>query len=354
MLGFNNRAGGVYGGTWDGGRRSDSAVLQSSGAPVTLASLTVRGSAHHGIAGYRSASLTLSDVNVVGSSADGVHVDQGSRLTASRLSSVRNRINGVQVSGGSTAQIAGSRLNENGQAVSGSTTGKSGHGLGIAHSSVQVSGSDLSSNRVCGMSLASGARAEVTTSSLNDNGRHGVGTVAGVRLTLTDTVLLGNHYNGILATGSQTKAVIAGVTVRDSAQYGISVPEKASVTLSTTTIARSKKINLAASKAARVELGAGNTITSSRGTHGIAIAGKARLSVTGTGNMISSNAGNGILVSDRSSYADIAQPIAVTNNRQNGLYVRNHARARLVTSNFSGNTGKAVRTAGGAKVYRVR
>jgi hypothetical protein len=184
MVRFSSVTGGAYGGTWDAGSRGGSGVIVANSARVQLSKVTITRGSNHGIGAYEGSQITLRDVTTSANKVDGIHLE-GSTLDASGLTSTLNRRNGVQLSSKSTGTISNSTLDRNGQAVKGSTTGKTGHGLGLAGARVTVSNTSISNNKVCGVSLTAGAVATISGSHLDHNGRHGLGTVPGVTATIS-------------------------------------------------------------------------------------------------------------------------------------------------------------------------
>ncbi len=349
--------GGVYGGTWTSRWAKSVAVIQADGASARLSHLAVTGSPNHGIAAYGgskgSSTLRLDHVSVSSSHTDGVHVE-GTTLTASSLNSHSNRRNGLQASSHSSVTLTKSALDHNGTGVTGNTTGKTGHGLGVAASSVRATSTSFSSNKVCGISLTSRASVTISSSHLDHNGRHGVGTVAGVSVTLSTSTVTGNHYNGVLLTGSGTKATLSRVSIVGSSAYGISVPGPASVSLSHSIVTGSGRINVALDQRARATLGDSNTISQAKGSHGIAVSGAANLRVTGAGNAVSSNKASGVFVSGKGSSATIQRSMTIRSNHVYGLLVRQHATVRMVKCSISANHAKAVQTTSGGSVTNLK
>lgn len=337
---------GVYGGIWDGGRRKDSVVIVAKGATVTLAKLTVRKAAKHGIAGYGKAKLTLRDVTAT-SNENGVSL-QDSTLDAIRLRATLNRRNGLQLEQRSVGTVIDSSLDRNGQAVKGTTTGKTGHGLAVAASRATVTNTSMSDNKVCGVSLSKAGQVVIANGTLARNGRHGIGTTAGTGAAVTDSSIVKNRYNGVLSSGAGTLVSLTRVTISDSKKYGVSLPG-GSATLVETTVQKSGIINLALSKKARLTLGAGNAVLSAK-SHGIAIEGKGKLVLSGEGNEIRSNKGNGLMLSGSGTTGTISSPVAFTKNRKNGILVKSKAKLTMVAASFSGNKGKKVLKQSGGKV----
>ena len=246
-LWFNAVNGGVYGGIWDADGRASS-VIGTKASTVRVANVTVRNAKKNGIVGYARTQLTLADVTSTGNANDGVHVAEASRLTASNVRAVKNRRNGLQLSSGASGTITDSALDNNGLAVTGSTTGKVGHGLGVASARATVTNTSMSSNKVCGASLTGSVEITLARSTLSGNGRHGVGTTAGVKATISDSVVRNNRYNGVLASGSGTHVRLASVTISGTSRHGLSVPSKGSATLQGSTITTSGRSNISVSR----------------------------------------------------------------------------------------------------------
>lgn len=347
LLRFTTGRGGVYGGTWDGGTRKDSTVIAANRATVAIQDATVRNAAQHGIAGYNKAALTLRDVRAT-SNYNGVYL-QESILDASGLRATLNRRNGVQLSKNSVGTIVGSFLDRNGRAVKGSTTGKTGHGLGLAASRATVTDTSLSTNKVCGLSLTDGAQIELRNSTLNDNGRHGIGTTARTRAVVSDSSIRRNGYNGVLASGSGTQVELTGVGISDSVKYGLSVPSSGAATITETVIERSRISNISVSKRGRLTIRDNNAVLSAS-SHGITVTGRSTLHLNGEGNLIQSNKGNGLLISGSKTTGTLISRVQFTKNRKNGILVKSKAKLTMVPAGFSGNKGKKVLKQSGAKV----
>ncbi len=338
---------GVYGGTWDAGARKDSTLIAANRANLSLHELTVRNASQHGIAGYNKASLTLRDVRATGN-YNGVYL-QESTLDARELRATLNRRNGVQLSKNSVGTIADSLLDRNGRAVKGSTAGKTGHGLGLASSQAIVTGTSLSGNKVCGMSLTDGARVELRDSTLDDNGRHGVGTTAKTRATISDSSIRRNGYNGVLASGSGTQVALTRVAISDSAKYGLSVPSRGAATITATIVERSRISNISVSKRGQLTIGENNTVRSAK-SHGIVVTGQSGLNLVGQGNLVASNKGNGLLLSGSKTTGTLSSRVQFTKNRKNAILVKAKAKLTMVPAGFSGNKAKKVLKQSGAKV----
>lgn len=338
-------AAGVWGGSWDARKQGSANVFGITGSAVTLRNLSITNAGKHGIGAYQKSSVVVRDVEITDSNRDGIHVEQ-STLAATKLRSTYNRNNGVHLSVKSSGTISDSVINFNGQAVTGTTDGKTGHGLGVANSWAAVLNSDLSGNKVCGISTTEPSNVTVRNATVNDNGRHGLGTTAGGKVSLTDTTFIGNRYNGVLVTGSGTAVKLLRVTIANSAAYGVSLPNNASVVLTNTSVSGSGKSNVAADKSGTVTLAGGNTITKAA-AHGIAIAGKAKLTVSGSSNVVSYNGTNGLMLSNKSTTGKISKRVAFVGNRQIGVLVREKASLRLVSCTFKENPKSTVTRSGG-------
>lgn len=343
-------AAGVSGGSWDGGRQGSANVFGLTGSSVIFSHLRITNAGKHGIGAYQKSSVVVRDVEISDSNRDGVHVEQ-STLAATRLTSTYNQNNGVQLSIQSSGTIADSTVSFNGQAVTGSTDGKTGHGLGVANSWATVLNSDFSDNKVCGISTTDPSTLTVRNATVNRNGRHGLGTTAGGKISFTDTTFIGNRYNGVLVTGAGTAVSLLRVTIAASAAYGVSLPNSASVVLTNTSVSGSGKSNVAADLAGKVTLASGNTITKA-GAHGIAIAGKATLTISGSSNVVSNNGANGLMLSNRNTSGKIAKRVSFLGNRQIGVLVREKATLRSVACTFKHNA-KATATKSGGKTKKL-
>lgn len=342
---------GVYGGDWDADDRGSASVIATATARVSLADLTVRDAGKHGIAGYRGAKLSLDRVTSTANRVDGVHLE-ASLLTADQLTATKNRRNGVQLSTGSSASITDSVLDANGQAVTGSTTGKTGHGLGLSSATAWVTNSSVSSNKVCGISTTGASRLTLADTHVDRNGRHGLGSAAGLTASVADTSFVGNGYNGVLATGSGTTVSLTRARIEASRQYGISLPSKGAVTLTDTTVTGSGKSNIAASNKSRLTLLGGNLV-SSAGAHGIALASRSILSVSGAGNQVVGNTGNGLMLSDKGTTGRISVSVSFAGNRGTAVLVRKKARLSQVACTYSANR-RTVATTSGGKIVKLR
>jgi len=336
---------GVYGGAWDAQGRGSASVFAAATARLQVAHLTLRNAGKHGVAGYRGVDLSLTDVTATANKADGVHLD-GSRLTATDLTATANRRNGIQLSAGSSATITGSILDANGLAVRGSTTGKTGHGLGLSSSSATVIDTSISANKVCGISSTGRSVLSLSGVHADRNGRHGLGTSAGTQASISNTTFLSNGYNGVLATGSGTVLTLTGVQIADSRQYGISLPGKGTVTLSDTSVVRSGKSNIAGSGKSRLTLQANNLISAAK-AHGVALASRSTLSITGTGNQLNGNAGNALMLSDKGTSGRIIATVSYQGNRGAAVLVRKKARLYQVPGSYSANRRTATTSSGG-------
>lgn len=327
LVRFDTVTSGIYGGTWDGSSRGSS-VIGTSGASVQLAQLTITEGNNHGVGVYDKSTLVLQSVTTSRNKVDGVHLEDGSTLEARGLSSVLNRRNGVQLSTGSTGTIVDSHLDRNGQAVRGSTSGKTGHGLGLAAARATVTNTSMSDNKVCGVSLAKAAAVTISGSHLDRNGRHGLGTTPGTTATISTSTAISNHYDGILASGAGTRVALQGVTITYSKKIGLSVPTHGSATVAGSTISRSGTQNISVSGGGSLTLLDGNTITKAR-QHGIAVSERSSLTVSGAGNVVSENRKNGLLMTNAGTTGRISAAIAFQENH--GFNGRVLSRAKLVT-----------------------
>lgn len=339
-------ASGLYGGTWDGASRAESVVVTNS-ATVQIAHATITKGAKHGLGAYTGSRITLREVSTTSNKVDGVHLE-ASVLDASGLTSTLNRRNGLQLSSGSTGSITLSRLDRNGRGVSGSTTGKTGHGLGLAASRATVSDTTMSYNKVCGVSLAKRGNVTITASHLDHNGRHGLGTVPGAIATISDSTVNANGYDGVLASGSGTKVTLERVTITSAKKIGLSVPSHGHASISGSVITRSGTQNVSVSAGGSLTILDGNTISRAK-QHGISVSGRSRLTVSGTGNLVSTNRRNGLLMTNSGTSGRISAAVSFTNNRDNGIRVTSKARLATVDCLFSGN-GRKLTTGSGGKV----
>jgi len=353
LLRFSNVTGGVYGGTWDGDGRSSTTVIGMGGSTVQLADLTVTHAGKYGIGAYQEStthqrsSLTLRNVTTKANKVDGVHLE-GSDLYASGLRSTSNRRNGVQLSSGSVGTITGSVLDLNGQAVKGSTTGKTGHGLGVASATVTVSGTSISRNKVCGVSLTGAAIASISGNShLNHNGRHGLGTVPGVTATISDSTANDNGYNGVLASGKGTNVALQRVTIDSAKRSGLSVPSGGAATIEGSTITRGRKNDISVSAKGSLTLLGGNTISGSR-KHGITVSERSSIVITGAGNRVTGSHGDGLRLTGSGTTGRISASSSFVANRDSGIAVVSKASLEMVpTCYFSGNKKPVEKRSGG-------
>lgn len=351
ILWFNQVTAGVYGGNWNASGKSAN-VIGAKSSTLRLAGLTVRNSTKNGIAGYAKSQLTLTDITSTANAKDGVYTE-ASTVRATRVRAVKNRRNGVQFSSGSVGTVVDSVLDGNGLAVKGSTTGKVGHGLGVASSRASVTGTNLSSNKVCGVSLTGkGVDVTLTRATLSHNGRHGVGTTAGVKARIVDSTVAGNHYNGVLASGAGTDVRLSGVTITGTTRSGLSVPTSGSATLERSTITTSGRSNVSVSARGTVTLAAGNRIAGGR-SDGIRVTGKSRITVSGAGNRVGTNAANGLVVSGKGTTGRITQPVAFEANRKHGIIVKVKGRLATVANTFARNKGAGIHKQSGGKVTKI-
>lgn len=351
LLYLSNSAVGVYGGSWNAARLNTSAAIQANATDATLMSLRVVNSAGDGVTGYNKAVLRLQDVSVSGSARDGVHVEN-STLIADKLTSTRNYRNGVQLSTSSRGTITNSVLDSNGLAVRGTTTGKTGHGLGATASVVGVKNTSISSNRVCGVSLVTGSALTITGGTVNRNGRHGLGTMAGVKATLIGTTVYRNGYNGVLAAGSRTRVSLNRVGITSSHERGLSVKDHGRVGMVGTLIRSSGLNNISIGTRGRVSMGAGNVLRDAARGNGVAVVGKSLLTIQGKGNVIRGSRQNGLFVSGASSAVRIYTATVFRSNRGYGILATSRAKVKMVKSSFSRN-GHSMRATSGARIRVV-
>jgi hypothetical protein len=348
LLRFNpGITGGVSGGTWDGAGRSTTTLIGSAGAYVTLADLTLTHAGKYGVVGYEQSTLTLTNVTSSYNRVDGVHLEE-STLNATGLRSIYNRRNGVQLSSGSSGTISDSALDRNGQAVSGSTDGKTGHGLGVASAAATVTNTSLSKNKVCGASLTGSANATFSTSNLDNNGRHGLGTTPGTTARLTDSTANSDGYNGVLASGSRTHVTLDRVTINAAKKMGLSVPSGGSATVTNSVITGGKKYDISVSTKGKLTLAGGNTISASR-SHGITVSGKSSITISGPGNLVTGSRGDGLRITGSGTTGRIEASASFVSNRDSGIVVVSKARLTMVRCQFSGNKYNKVETRSGGK-----
>lgn len=338
---------GAYGGIWDGNSKANT-VITADDAQLQLVGLTVSNGTNHGLAAYRGAVLQLQNLTATSNDIDGVHVE-GSVLEATGLTATSNRRNGLQLSDNSVGTITNSKLESNGQAVSGTTDGKTGHGLGLAAATATVSNTSISNNKVCGVSLVQNASVKISGSSLNRNGRHGLGTVPGVSAVISDSTINNSGHHGVLSSGSGASVKLERVSINSSKQAGVSVPAGGSASISGSTISGSGAQGISVSRKGSLLLLAGNTITKAK-ENGIAISERASLRVTGAGNVISNNRKNGLLLIHSGSKGTITAPISFVNNKKYHVQVTVKAKLVTVKSSFTGTGGTGVFKNRGGKV----
>jgi len=343
--------GGVTGGTWDGAGRSSTTLVGSAGAFVTLADLTLTHAGKYGVVGYEKSTLTLNNVTSSYNKVDGVHLE-GSTLNATGLRSVYNRRNGVQLSTGSVGTISRSMLDRNGQAVSGSTDGKTGHGLGVASAVAIVTNTSLSKNKVCGASLTGSANADISGSSLDGNGRHGLGTTPGTTARLSDSTANSDGYNGVLASGSKTHVTLDRVTITAAKKMGLSVPSGGSATVTNSVIAVGKKYDISVSTKGKLTLAGGNTISASR-SHGITVSGKGSISISGVGNLVTGSSKDGLRITGSGTTGRIESSASLVSNRDSGIVVVSKAKLWMVPNCYFAGNKKSVEKRSGGKLYSL-
>ncbi|MBK7820146.1 MAG: right-handed parallel beta-helix repeat-containing protein [Tessaracoccus sp.] len=351
MLRFDHVTSGVYGGVWDGAKRGSANVFSASAANVNYSDLTVKNAANNGIAGYNGSTLKVEDVKVTANGRDGVYM-QETKVTAVRLTATSNERTGLMLSKKSSGTVSGSALDGNGQGVSGSTTGKTGHGLALDASEATVSSTSMSRNKVCGISLTKKASIKVTGSSIASNGRHGVGTRGSVKGSLTKTKITKNGYNGVLATDSGTKITLKSSIIESSKKYGLSVPSKGAATLTGTTVKGSGNSNISVSGGGKLTLKASNSVTSAQGD-GIAVTSKGRIAVSGADNVVSKNKANGLRLSGSGTQGTVVEKMSVKSNKQIAILVHAKGKLETVKNSVSGGKKKGVVTRSGGKVVKL-
>lgn len=354
LLRFVSVTGGVYGGTWNGANRASTTLIGITSASVQVSEANVTDAGKYGIGAYQNSSLVLRNVAATANKVDGVHLE-GSSLDASVLRSTSNRRNGVQLSSGSTGTITDSFLDRNGQAVKGSTTGKTGHGLGVAAAQVTVLRTSISSNKVCGVSLTRKAIATISGSHLDRNGRHGLGTFPGTTATISDSTVNKNGYNGVLASGTGTHVTLQRVTIAAAKRSGLSVPSGGTATIEGSTITGpptgAHKYDISVSGKGSLFMLGDNTISSSR-SHGITVSGKGTIKITGEGNQVVGNRGDGLRLTGSGTTGRITASVLFRDNRNSGIVVVSKAKLEKVACSFSGNK-KTVEKRSGGKVTDI-
>jgi len=190
-----------------------------------------------------------------------------------------------------------------------------------------VSASTMSGNKVCGVSLSGKSSATISASRLDNNGRHGLGTTAGTTATISDSWVTSNGYHGVLASGTGTHVTLNRVTITWSAQSGVSVPTKGTLTV-----------------------GSGNTFGNNR-SHGITASGKGRVTISGTGNVVSSNKGDGLRLTGSGTRGWIKASVSFLSNSHSAIVV-SRAKLSMVTCSYSGNHKNIEKRAGG-KVTKI-
>ncbi|MFT4216310.1 MAG: right-handed parallel beta-helix repeat-containing protein [Micropruina sp.] len=351
LLWFNAVKGGVYGGNWDSSHRSDT-VIGAKASTVRLAHLTVRNANENGIVAYTKSSLTLADVASTGNNDDGIH-SESSTVTATRVRSTANRRNGLQLSTGSVGTIVDSTLDGNGLAVTGSTTNKTGHGLGLSSSRATVTGTTMSSNKVCGVSLTSSAEVSLVRTTVSSNGRHGLGTVPGVKASMTDSVVANNGYNGVLASGSKTQVQLTRVTISGTAERGLSVPSNGTATIQGSTFTTSKGKNISVSAGGSLTVLSDNQVTAGS-IEGITVSDKANITVNGTGNVVKSNGSTGLVISGKGTTGRINKAMRFETNGKYGILVKAKGKLTTVTNTFVSNKSTTMRSQSGGKITKIK
>lgn len=352
MIRFDGVTSGVYGGVWDGAKRGSSHVFSASGATVRLAKLTARNAGANGIVAYKKSTLTVASVTSTANGRDGLYT-QESKVSVTGLKATANQRSGVMLARKSSGTIKKSTLDGNGQAVKGSTQGKTGHGLGLDESSkATVASTTMSKNKVCGISLTKKAEVTVTDSTIASNGRHGVGTRGGNRATITDTAISGNGYNGVLATDAGTKVTLKNSTIESSKKFGLSIPSKGAATLTGTTVKASGESNISVSGGGKLTLKSSNSVTSAK-RDGIAVTSKGRIAVSGAGNVVSKNKANGLRVSGSGTLGTVAEKMSVKDNKEIAILVHVKAKLETVKNSVSGGKKKGVVTRSGGRVVKL-
>lgn len=238
-------------------------------------------------------------------------------------------------------------LDSNGQAVKGSTTGKTGHGLGVASATAFVSGTSMSKNKVCGASLTGTANVNIYGNShLDDNGRHGLGTDAGTKATISDSSLNGNDYNGVLASGKGTDVTLRHVTIKSATRMGLSVPSGGTARVTDSLITDGRKYDISVSAKGRLFLLGGNTISASR-AHGITVSGRGSITISGDGNLVTGSRRDGLRLTGSGTTGRIEASTRFEANRDGGIVVVSKAKLWLVKCAFSGGKESVEKRSGG-------
>ncbi len=343
--------GGVYGGNWNGDGRSNT-LIHLGNADVRLAELAVKSSGKYGIGAYNNSLLSLKNVSTTYNKSQGVYVD-ASRLEATGLRANNNKVNGVQLSKGSIGTIADSFLDNNGQGVTGTTTGKTGHGLGVASATAFVSSTSMSKNKVCGASLTGSAKVQINDSHLDGNGRHGLGTDDGTTATISDSSLNNNGYNGALASGKGTTVTLQRVTINWAKKMALSVPSGGTAKVTDSLLTAGQDYTISVSSKGKLFLLGGNTVSASD-SHGIVVSGKSAIKISGANNRVTGSRGDGLRITGSGTTGRVEAPASFTSNRDSGVVVVSKAKLWMVRGSvFSGNKYNKVEKRSGGKLYSI-
>lgn len=343
--------GGVYGGNWSGGGRSNT-LIHLGNADVRLAELAVTSSGKYGVGAYNNSLLSLRDVSATSNKTQGVYVD-ASRLEASGLRSTNNKVNGVQLSKGSIGTIADSFLDNNGQGVTGTTDGKTGHGLGVASATAFVSNTSMSRNKVCGASLTGSAKVQINDNShLDGNGRHGLGTEAGTTATISDSSLNSNGYNGALASGTGTTVTLQRVTINWAKMMALSVPSGGTAKVTDSVLTAGQKYTVSVSSKGRLYLLGGTTVSASH-SHGIVVSGKSAIKMSGANNLVTGSHGDGLRITGYGTTGRIESAASFVSNRDSGVVVVSKAKLWMVRNCYFSGNDKTVEKRTGGRLYTI-
>lgn len=319
----------ISGGTWDGGKKANSAVSLNNNDKIIMEDMTVKNTVDSGLRVLVSDDALIRNVNITTPGKKGIYVTTNSTAEIQNAYVNKATENGIRLNK-STATVTGcevfnsglngisatdknSKVYINNCTINKNGTKKqsTGHGVAISYGAYsEIKGTTIKSNKQCGISVyGSKAKVVIENSNVSSNARHGIGAAEKSIVVTKKCTFNSNKWHGVMARDN-ARITVEDCTLSKNKVAGVCVDNAKSAVINDNTITKNNSNGVyLANGSAKLK---NNTITGNK-AFGI-FAWEGRTSTLVSGNVIKSNK-KGDLATDSGAKVVIKKGNKVSNIR---------------------------------------
>ena len=309
---------------------NSSGISASNAKTLKIDNVTVQKATKYGMVFYDGTNANINNVRVKNNKDYGIY-SQNSTATIENSEITNNDCSGIACAkANAKVYVKNNRINNNGKNARKTDEGYLGHGVAIQDGAYgEISnGNIINNNKVCGISVSSSnecgtSKAYITNNKIYNNGRHGIGARKITEMTVNGNEIYGNLYDGIMIADRSTATINNNHSIRENAEFGLSVGNDSIATINGNNISNNTDSNITVHDNNPIlNITNNNTINGSKNNNGINVTGSATLNITGSNNVISSNAHHGISVTSKNVKLNLTgKNNTIKKNKGAGIYV---------------------------------